>query len=97
MSWGVRVPVLAALLLAAGALSFGCGQEATVTQAPSGPAVGTRETAPSATRESTRPVPISTANPVYPTSPPTVPAPTVPNWCSTFLRISGRWTAKAPC
>ncbi len=77
MSWGVRVPVLAALLLAAGALSFGCGQEATVTQAPSGPAVGTRETAPSTTRESTRPVPISTANSVYPTSPPTVPAPTM--------------------
>ena len=58
-------------------LRFGCGQEATGTPAPSGPAVGTRETAPSTTRESTRPVPISTANSVYPTSSPTVPAPTM--------------------
>ena len=49
MSWGVRVPVLAALLLAAGALSFGCGQEATVTQAPSGQTADTREAASPAT------------------------------------------------
>ncbi len=89
MSWGVRVPVLAALLLAAGALSFGCGQEATVTQAPSGQTADTREAASPATAESARQGPAPAADAAGPTPQPTAVAVQAPTRGTTNVEIAG--------
>ena len=88
-SRGVSVPILAALLLAAGALSFGCGQEATVTQAPSGQTADAREAAPPATAESARQGPAPTAGFTGPTPQPTPSPAPVPIRGTTNVEIAG--------